>query len=1370
MTIACPVCDRDLKLPEGATRGSGRCPTCGSKFDVGQLLSGGIAAISPYKRDHVVAGCRIVRLVGCGGMACVYEATQLSLERKLAVKILAPQLTEDQSALARFAREGRILADLRHPSIVEIYDRGMTDEGHFYILMEFVEGGSFRDAMRSPTLDVYRKLELVCIICDALSHAHKKGVIHRDLKPENILVDRRGSVKIADFGVAALPREGTGANLTMTRALLGTPAYMAPEQRRGARDVDQRADIYSIGVILYELIAGERPEGAFDPPGKRNREFPVDLDGIVMRCLASRPSDRFDTVDDLAAEIRRAGELSKSPVYEMLPAEEVRAEPEFVEPAPYVPEPARSGPAAEETERRGIQPIRRVRLIDRRIRQVEGFLAQWQTFGELVRTARTGERADESRFAQIQSRLSSMYEEVLSLLEHYRIPGHRVIEAAIADTTLHEISRLPDPSFEILMEDWRAGESLLRDLISFLRRARQRILKMGFLRYYWERYTQNRIAVAVSILVAIIVGYLVVAPRVDFGRIWQTGKVEEPESAAPSAPPAEGPAPEEQPEAGAEEPKPSPDGLAPTPEDTEGEIERKPLPDDQPQGPTRPLLKGLRAKEGTTPEPYTNTGLALEVIHERTGIEMVFIPAGEFRMGSALTPEELNSQFPGGTPKNFADEHPLHRVSISRPFYLAKCEVTRGQFRAFAGETGYKTDAEKEAGVIGPIYRMDGRVGSWRPVPGLSWQAPGYEQTDAHPVACLSWNDAKAFCDWADLALPTEAQWEYACRAQSTTAFPWGDAPAEAQGKANVAGEGEKPNWRLGFKGLRDGFPHAAPVASFEPNAFGLHDMIGNVWEWCADWYRADYYAESPIDDPPGPSSGSLRAIRGGSYISGPASCRSAARPSVRPVAEPGVVVDYGFRVAYVLDADLNAAGRRSATARASRSEHSAPTQIAIPEAGDWLFLAPLLKGKPTGELSLGQDELEAIAWFNMNVREGEEEVVTAMWEDQWHTIELPCYESYVLSGKVMFSRATPNRFRDEADILKSGVHLHIGDGPVKDEGAPKGVVYGGKRYYITCGGIYRGTKPIATSKGPPLGFDGKVPVRRVARFSKLEPRKWHDFVMKVAPDGIEATIGEETIQASLPRDFAYFTSQVVLNRMDAGLKNPCFKRLERGVSLSSIRLEEGELERLQKEPEEPSAAQALVEDVPFSPSFYGNTIAWIGAQDELHTLMYGLTADKTGTVRVDLEKPAQSLPQFKIAAPHFEFTGEAMFSGDFELSNPFRAGILFEIGWTPGSMYWVTLGGIAAIQNESSGERTRSHLVKFDGLEPSTWYPFRIMLVQSELEVEIGKQEARITVDSRSLSRQGMSVLFQKNDAVAALRRLKLHVLDSKATPPTAH
>ncbi|MBI3185447.1 MAG: serine/threonine protein kinase [Myxococcales bacterium] len=264
-------------------------------------------AISRGKSPDVIPGYRLEKLVGKGGMGEVHQATQLSLGRKVALKLLAPDLAKDQAFVGRFEKEGAALAALSHPNVVSIVDQGKTDFT-YYLVMEYVDGPSLREVMRSPLLEPSSALKIILEICRAIDYAHNRGVIHRDLKPENILFDEQagGIAKVTDFGLAGFAESAQDAskfNLTETHVAMGTASYMAPEQRVDAKSADHRADVYSLGVVLYELVVGEVPLGNFDPPSTRKPGVDRRIDDIVARCLKPLPADRYQKVSDLIAEL-----------------------------------------------------------------------------------------------------------------------------------------------------------------------------------------------------------------------------------------------------------------------------------------------------------------------------------------------------------------------------------------------------------------------------------------------------------------------------------------------------------------------------------------------------------------------------------------------------------------------------------------------------------------------------------------------------------------------------------------------------------------------------------------------------------------------------------------------------------------------------------------------------------------------------------------------------------------------------------------------------------------------------------------------------------------------------------------------------------
>ena len=289
------------------------------------------------------------------------------------------------------------------------------------------------------------------------------------------------------------------------------------------------------------------------------------------------------------------------------------------------------------------------------------------------------------------------------------------------------------------------------------------------------------------------------------------------------------------------------------------------------------------------------------------GMKLTLVPSGEFQMGSAESAEETAAFFKKTYGDDllkadwFKNEHPQHRVRITKSFYLGTYHVTRGQFRQFVAATAYKTDAEKGETPAAWGWNPDKKGFEFNEK--YSWRNAGFEQTDEHSVVNVSWNDAVAFCKWLSgkegktFRLPTEAEWEYACRAGTTTRYSSGDDPETLAKVGNVADatfRAKFPSYKYGIK-ASDGFVFTAPVGKFKPNAFGLYDMHGNAWQWCSDWYGAEYYAASPVDDPTGPDSGNGRVLRGGSWIGGPYSTRSSLRFRFAPVDRK---IDTGFRVA----------------------------------------------------------------------------------------------------------------------------------------------------------------------------------------------------------------------------------------------------------------------------------------------------------------------------------------------------------------------------------------------------------------------------------------------------------------------------------------
>ncbi|MBI3270670.1 MAG: protein kinase [Planctomycetes bacterium] len=313
--VRCPACGREVRASDFATQKyqPGLTPAIhavtvpGRATDasaLGATVAPGAAgaAPQPFAAGGTLGPYRILEMIGRGGMGMVYKAVQISLERVVALKILPPAFALDTEFVRRFDREAKTLANLNHPNIVSIYDLGRSS-GFYYFAMEFVDGESLRALLRRRALDPAAVLRLALPLCDALAYAHAEGVVHRDVKPENILVDRRGRVKVADFGLARLtaPRTGMEA-MTRTGVVMGTFDYMAPEQREETRKVDHRADIYALGVVLYEALTGELPVGRWLPPSLK-AGTDVRVDALLERMLERDPDRRPANATLIAEEL-----------------------------------------------------------------------------------------------------------------------------------------------------------------------------------------------------------------------------------------------------------------------------------------------------------------------------------------------------------------------------------------------------------------------------------------------------------------------------------------------------------------------------------------------------------------------------------------------------------------------------------------------------------------------------------------------------------------------------------------------------------------------------------------------------------------------------------------------------------------------------------------------------------------------------------------------------------------------------------------------------------------------------------------------------------------------------------------------------------
>lgn len=318
MRVLCPECQEEFDCSRPTGEEPLTCPGCGHEFpdpdptvvdDLGPLAAGGVA---PGKE---LGGFRIEEKVGIGAMGEVYKATQLSLDRMVALKVLPSVFAERPAFVKRFYEESMALSALNHPNIVTIIERGNVGKIYFFV-MEYVTGRSLQELMSEP-FEIEQILKIAKGTATALNYAHTQDVVHRDIKPSNIMLTGESEVKIADFGLAGLMAQERRAIESGTKRprRMGTPAYMSPEQKRNPLEVDGRTDIWAAGVVLHELVSGQRPEIPLrQMPSEQTQTADPRLDPIIVRCLQEAPEDRYQTAAELLADLTQfEAELDRAP-------------------------------------------------------------------------------------------------------------------------------------------------------------------------------------------------------------------------------------------------------------------------------------------------------------------------------------------------------------------------------------------------------------------------------------------------------------------------------------------------------------------------------------------------------------------------------------------------------------------------------------------------------------------------------------------------------------------------------------------------------------------------------------------------------------------------------------------------------------------------------------------------------------------------------------------------------------------------------------------------------------------------------------------------------------------------------------------------
>jgi formylglycine-generating enzyme required for sulfatase activity/serine/threonine protein kinase len=759
--IACPQCVATYQVAEETLGRAGRCKQCGAQFSlvadapltrhptesVTDPESSPRSSPSDPSVPRVVGRYEVVRKLGAGGMGAVYLARDTLLDRVVALKV--PHPSGSPESRARFLREARAAAKFHHPNFCRILDIGEVD-GAPFLVMDFVDGQPLRDRFKAGQPWEPREAARVILeLALALAEAHREGIIHRDLKPGNVMVDGRGKLVIMDFGLARWHDVET--SLTPTGAVLGTPAYMPPEQARGdQKAIGPHSDVYSLGVIFYEMLAGRRPfEGGVyqiliqvastepEPPSAHNPASDPDLTAVCIRMLAKSPVDRMPSMEELAGRLQT-----------------------WLDRPTVVP----------------IPPPRPVPVVPARV---------------LLESSVEALPVKVPSVAVVEK--SGSVHWIIAVLATFLATVFGIVWILGPGTGIPPAEKRPEkPAPRVVT---KTNQGLIAD------------------------------------------------PKL------------EPQIAKKSA---EEPIPTEK----------SPDISPPsekavTTADVDQAIESvrgmlKKVVEraaDKAIEPSRDLSKQAGQEAATKLPDLSNPRVQpLPSITNSIGMKMNLIPAGEFLMGA-----------PDGEPDSDADEKPQHRVRISRPFYLGIYEVTQAEYEKVMGINPSRFSAS------GPERdRVAGKDTSRFPVEWVSWDdAVNFcnKLSEIEKLRPCYYSDRELAFDGKGYRLPTEAEWEYACRAGTTTAFAFGPELTPKDARFAFASEFESYS--------------PVPVGKYRPNGFGIYDMHGNVWEWCFDGYDPQYYATLPAlaTDPVRHAVASGRIIRGGAWgYNRPSSVRSAKR------------------------------------------------------------------------------------------------------------------------------------------------------------------------------------------------------------------------------------------------------------------------------------------------------------------------------------------------------------------------------------------------------------------------------------------------------------------------------------------------------------
>ncbi len=749
------------------------------------------AANKTIALGSMIGKYKVTAVLGSGRMGTVYAAVDSLIKRKVAIKVLPPELARDQSLIQRLLAEAQSAGRLNHPNVVTIFDVDQFN-GSYYIVMELITGGSVQDYLARQGSPGWRAAtRLIGEACKALSAAHETGLIHRDIKPSNLMLTQDGHVKVADFGLAKAESQDA-AMATQPGAILGTPAFMSPEQCRGDK-LDPRTDLYSLGCTYYAMLTGKPPFEAatsmqvmfahcsapVPDPRELAADVPIECVEIVSKSLAKNPNDRYASAKDMLNDLRAV--LAGQTLASAMPIAALQV---AANAAPVVDyhTPPRSNPIKGWMVLAGLALAAFVLV-------VMGMFFFAKSSAVVIKAPITTSPPPMSYVAPGVSGLSTAGE-----AKNLDAPPTDPTNTSFTPTNTKPLSN------QVVPDQPKAIDTPTPPIDK---------------------------------------------PATPIGGL--IGELEKPTAIPP-------------------EPRPN---VAPN---------VKTVPKPEPP----PVIHPPRIDRPAAPKRDLPANVTSSI-----GQKLVLIKPGHFLMGD----------------EKLADATP-HEVTLTKPFYMAAYELSNGELKKIVPQ---------------------------------DQQPPGPAQPDDLPAAFITYDQAVDLCRrlselpeekaaGRSYRLPTEAEWEYACRAGTTTRYSFGNTITSEQAnfgkkidltalrRNNENPPAERPD-RPGPNGQRPNRPGqngpgggGAPnpqqerqqrpldrVGSFTPNSWGLYDMHGSVWEWCSDFYSADYYKKSPAEDPTGPETGKTHVARGGAWNSTLASVTSAARNAK---AEPEQRMPlYGLRV-----------------------------------------------------------------------------------------------------------------------------------------------------------------------------------------------------------------------------------------------------------------------------------------------------------------------------------------------------------------------------------------------------------------------------------------------------------------------------------------